>query len=77
MLIDWDDTGSVLRLGQVAHERTPGGVERTSLYCVTWTVQGGAVTSMTGQQVVATGWQHGFADPSAGAAVLREQCTKL
>lgn len=67
---------TVLRLGQVAVERTADGT-RTSLYCVTWSVQGSKVVSVADQQVVAAPWQPGVADPRAAAAALDESCRDL
>lgn len=65
-----------LRLGQVAHERDGDGT-RTSLYCVTWAVQGTTVVSMADQQVVAAPWRSGAADPAAAAGVLADSCRGL
>ena len=67
---------TVLRLGQVAQERTPDGT-RTSLYCVTWSVQGSKVVSMADQQVVAAPWQPGGADLPAATAELTDSCRDL
>lgn len=67
---------TVLRLGQVAQERTADGT-RTSLYCVTWSVQGSKVVSMTNQQVVAAPWQSGVADLPAATAALNDSCRDL
>jgi serine/threonine-protein kinase PknK len=78
VVVDWDERGpaTVLRLGQVAEEQV-GGADRTSLYCVTWTVRGDAVADMADQQVVAAPWQAGSGDPAAAAAVLADGCRSL
>ena len=78
VVTDWKERGPTteLRLGQVALEQVADG-DRTSLYCVTWTVRGDTVVSMAGQQVVAAPWQPGAADPKAAASVLTDACRDL
>jgi hypothetical protein len=77
--VDARDTGGggqILRLGEIAHE-TVNGQPRTSLYCVTWTVAGGRVTSMADMQVIGQPWRTGWVDPSEAVPVITSSCRRL
>jgi len=80
VVTDWTEGDAVvLRLGQVAHERTTDGAPRTNLYCVTWTVAGGEVVAMSDQQDVgAQPWRADeWVDPAEAVDTLRSECRSL
>jgi serine/threonine-protein kinase PknK len=80
VVTDAEQQGSrvALRVGEVAHERNGDDSRRTSLYCATWTVEGGRVTGMAAQQNIAPSpWRSGWVDPAEAVDVLRKQCTPL
>ena len=73
-----DNGGSVtLRLGEIAHERVNGRL-RTSLYCVTWTIERGRVVGMADQQIIAAPWRlDEWVPPGEAVPVVQGQCTRL
>jgi hypothetical protein len=70
--------GTTLRLGEIAHEQV-GGQPRTSLYCASWTVNGGRVVDMgPSLQIIGQPWRQGeWVDPGEAVPVVQSGCSRL